>query len=135
MNNLNLPRPKLIDEAVPANQQCGFERPDVSRSGDGVPEVSVEWVRAHADQVRLIDVRSADEFAGELGHIDGAELVELDSVEGTATEWNRDDRLVTICRSGGRSGRAAKALEQMGFRNVCSMAGGMLAWRQRSDAQ
>ena len=131
MNNLNLPRPKLIDEAVPANQQCGFERPDISRSTDGVPEVSVDWVRNHAAEVRLIDVRSADEFVGELGHIDGAELVELERVGAAADDWNRNQHLVTVCRSGGRSGRAARLLEDMGFKNVSSMAGGMLAWRQR----
>ncbi len=132
MNNLNLPRPKLIDEAVPANQQCGFERPSISRSSDGVPEVSVDWVRANQGTVRLIDVRSEAEFNGELGHIDGAELVELETVAATAADWNRDQTIVMICRSGGRSGRAAKALEEMGFKNVTSMAGGMLAWNQRA---
>ena len=130
MNGLNLPRPKLIDEAVPANQQCGFERSNVSRSADGVPEVSVGWVRDNATTVRLIDVRTSDEFIGELGHIDGAELVQLDRIANEAAAWDRDQPLVTVCRSGGRSGRAAKTLEAMGFKNVSSMAGGMLAWNQ-----
>lgn len=128
MNNLNLPRPKLIDEAVPANQQCGFERPSVSRSGDGVPEVSVDWVRANRDQIRLIDVRTAEEFTGELGHIEGAENVLLDTVAEAAVDWDRTQPLVTVCRSGGRSGRAAKTLEEMGFTRVSSMAGGMLVY-------
>ena len=130
MNGLNLPRPKLIDEAVPANQQCGMRRPEVNRTTDGVPEVSVEWVRDHANELRLIDVRTSDEFTGELGHIDGAELIELDRLSVAASDWNREQPLVTVCRSGGRSGRAARALEEMGFKHVSSMAGGMLAWNE-----
>ena len=41
--------------------------------------------------------------------------------------WDRGQRIVTICRSGGRSDRAALELEAMGFREVASMTGGMLA--------
>ncbi len=40
----------------------------------------------------------------------------------------RDTPLLIICRSGGRSGRAAAALKQMGYSEVYNMAGGMIAW-------
>ena len=64
MGALNLSPPKKIDVAVPANMQCGLLHDDawaaIERTDDDVPEVTVDWVRAHADQVRLLDVRRPD---------------------------------------------------------------------------
>lgn len=93
----------------------------------GYREASPTAVVALAGKVRMVDVREPDEFVGELGHIEGAELVPLATVEGAATKWNKDAELILVCRSGGRSGRAAEALVRMGFSRVVNMAGGMLA--------
>ena len=41
-----------------------------------------------------------------------------------------DQRLVLYCASGGRSALAAKTLVDMGFENVCHIAGGFTAWSQ-----
>lgn len=41
-----------------------------------------------------------------------------------------DDRLVLFCASGGRSALAAKTLVDMGFEDVCHIAGGVAAWRE-----
>lgn len=94
----------------------------------GVPEVETDWVADHFDEVRVIDVREKHELAGQLGYIDGVEHVPLGRLGVELKDWDRDDKLVILCRSGGRSGRAARALEQSGFRYVASMAGGMLKW-------
>lgn len=139
MDNLNLAYPKKIDVAVPANMQCGLlHHPNdgqwapIERTDDAVPEVSVEWVREHAPEVRLIDVRRPDELVGELGAMDGAENVPLDRLEDAARGWAaKDERIVVFCRSGGRSGRAAKLLEAAGFARVASMHGGMQRWNER----
>ena len=37
-------------------------------------------------------------------------------------------RHVLVCRSGGRSARAATLLASMGFRHPMNMVGGMIAW-------
>lgn len=79
-------------------------------------------------QVRLVDVREASEFSGELGHIEGAELVPLATIATAAASWPRDRDIVVICRSGGRSGRAAAQLVSMGFTRIINMTGGMIAW-------
>jgi rhodanese-related sulfurtransferase len=44
------------------------------------------------------------------------------------SELPRDRKLIMICRSGGRSGRAAEALVERGLPAV-NLAGGMEAWR------
>lgn len=144
MNNLKLAKPKKIDEAVPANLHCGLApdetvtgeaRPErawapIVRTPTGIPEVTVQWVAEHGKEVRLIDVRETHEYTGDLGHAEGTELVPLDTVAVAAQAWNREQPIVVVCRSGGRSGRAAQTLEAMGFKRVASMAGGMLAWNQ-----
>jgi rhodanese-related sulfurtransferase len=38
--------------------------------------------------------------------------------------------VIVVCRSGGRSGKAALQLEAMGFAKVVSMRGGMMEWNR-----
>lgn len=73
---------------------------------------------------RLIDVREPSEFRGELGHVPGAELVPLGTLEAAAATWPREEPLVLVCRSGARSARAAAALVAMGFQHVTNFEGG-----------
>lgn len=139
MDNLKLSNPARIHIAVPANLQCGLlpeDQPEataralasVTRASGGIPEVSVALVAAQRGTFRIIDVREPDEFTGPLGHIQGAELVPLATLTQAAMVWDRDAAIVLVCRSGGRSGRAALTLEGLGFHQVASMAGGMMAW-------
>ncbi len=145
MSKLQLAYPKKIDVALPANLYCGVpsgalasgeERPvagwaPVEVSAGGIPELAPEWVASHADAARLVDVREASELSSELGHIPGIELVPLARVERAARSWDREGPVIFVCRSGGRSGRAAVQLQEMGFTKVASMRGGMIAWRER----
>jgi hydroxyacylglutathione hydrolase len=77
---------------------------------------------------RLIDVRETDELTGELGHIEGIEHVPLATVPEACARWPRDQEIVLVCRSSGRSGKAAQHLAQQGFTKIHNMVGGMLAW-------
>lgn len=77
---------------------------------------------------RLIDVREASELASD-GFIEGVEHVPLGRVAEVARHWNKDDELVIVCRSGGRSAGAAAALCAMGFHRVSNMVGGMIAYK------
>ena len=91
-------------------------------------DVSPSAALAARSTARLLDVREPDEFRGELGHIPGAELVPLATVSAAAAAWDREKPLIVICRSGGRSSRAAQALAAAGFRHVMNLSGGMLAY-------
>jgi rhodanese-related sulfurtransferase len=76
---------------------------------------------------KLIDIREDHEV--NLGIIPGAlhasrgNLEKL--IEGLAT---RDEQVVLYCATGNRSALAALTLERMGYSNVASMAGGIVAW-------
>jgi rhodanese-related sulfurtransferase len=101
-----------------------------SSTPHGFRDVTPAQVHEHVGKVRIIDVREPSEFTAELGHIPGAELVPLATVTEHAASWNRDAELVMVCRSGGRSGRAAQALAGLGFHRVMNMVGGMLAFNE-----
>ena len=88
-----------------------------------------ELARAHFSG-RIVDVREPDEFDGELGHLERAELVPLAGLLSHASRWNRDEEIVLVCRSGRRSAHAAAQLAQLGFRRVFNLTGGMLAQRE-----
>lgn len=82
---------------------------------------------------RIIDVREAWEF--EARHIEGAELLPLSSFTQHVEALPKDQRLVFVCASGGRSGEAVQFLYRLGYRNVENLVGGMAAWmagRQRA---
>lgn len=144
MAGLQLAPPRQIAVALPANLHCGVPRGlphDAESPGErrwapveisqaSVPEVTIEWVAAHPAAARLVDVREPDELVGPLGHIDEVELVPLDRVEQAAAEWDKDAPVVLVCRSGGRSGKAALQLAGLGFREVASMRGGMMRWNE-----
>ena len=94
----------------------------------GYRDASVPDVKLPADGFRIIDVREPHEFTGELGHIAGATLVPLAGVLAQAVSWDKDETLLLVCKSGGRSGNAAQALSRLGFAKVMNLVGGMLAW-------
>jgi hydroxyacylglutathione hydrolase len=79
---------------------------------------------------RLIDVREPSEFTSELGHIAGAELMPLRTVQANAAQLEGEQReIISICRSGARAGQAASFWAQRGLK-VRILTGGMLAWNQ-----
>ena len=139
MDGLGLAPPKKLDIAVPANLNLGLLHDDtneppapspwalVSRTPTGVPEVTPEWVAAHAEKMLVVDVREAAELRVD-GFIAGSTHVPLAHLREQAVSWKRDDPIIVLCRSGGRSGRGALELEQLGFRQVASMHGGLGRW-------
>lgn len=149
MDNLGLSYPRHIDRALPANLALGIEASDdasgaeaphdpwaeLERNALGARQASTAWVQRYKGEVRIIDVRELSEWNGPLGHLDEAELIPLGSLATKASGWSLDEHIVVLCRSGGRSDRAAIALEQAGFTHVASMTGGMMALRNATDSR
>jgi glyoxylase-like metal-dependent hydrolase (beta-lactamase superfamily II)/rhodanese-related sulfurtransferase len=128
MNALALPRPQRIDEAVPANREVGLGMAQDSAEG-GFRECDAARARASLRTTRVIDVREPHEFAGELGHIEGAENRPMARFPDVATGWKRTDPLLVVCRSGRRSREVCQMLARLGFEDVANLSGGMLEWR------
>lgn len=99
---------------------------------NGFPEIEVDEALKNLKDLHLIDVRTSEEFVGELGHIDGAQLVTLGPELMQFLETaDKTKPILFICRSGGRSGQATFVSKQMGFLKTYNMIGGMLEWNRK----
>ncbi len=79
--------------------------------------------------VHLVDVRTPAEF--ESSHIQGAVLIPLDKLSPEALTplgLGAESAICLSCQSGGRSAMAVKKLEEIGFRNLSELQGGIGAW-------
>lgn len=96
-----------------------------------VPQIPVTEAKALLDAARpgqrtLLDVRQDFEYAE--GHLPGAVLIPLPELADRARELDPTLPAVVYCRSGARSLAGANLLSGLGFRDVVSMQGGILAW-------
>jgi rhodanese-related sulfurtransferase len=96
---------------------------------EGVYDISPEELaRCSANEVAMIDVREPAEYVGELGHIAEAKLIPLATIPEQVTGLSKESTVVFVCRSGGRSARAAAFAQSLGFQNAYNMKGGMILW-------
>ena len=136
MNNLGLPLPEGIQEALQPNQSeieaSAIAFPDLAQLNQVRqldPVEVLERVRG-ANPPLVLDVREEEEFCGELGHIAGALRISLRELPERAGEIDqyKHREIVAVCRAGVRSTTGAAILTGMGFDHVCNMKGGMLDW-------
>jgi sulfur dioxygenase len=157
MNNLNLPKPRLIDEAVPANRYCGLDederqdavvhrettRPEraTGSTQDLVEAAKQQITEIGADKAKqllaegdiiVVDVREESEYTA--GHLDKAIPIPRGVLEfkvGSTPELADKSKAVLVyCRTGGRAALAAQTLQNMGYLHVLSIAGGYEAWQK-----
>jgi molybdopterin/thiamine biosynthesis adenylyltransferase/rhodanese-related sulfurtransferase len=78
----------------------------------------------------FVDVRERDEW--DEGHIPGAIHVPRGNLESRIENAvaDRDARIIVYCASGSRSAFAAKTLEELGYDDVASLAGGFTDWKR-----
>ena len=105
----------------------------VEQARERVKEQTVSEVKARLDrgeEVHFIDVREDREFAAD--HAKGARHLGKGIIERDIETVSPDKEapIVLYCGGGFRSVLAADALQQMGYSNVISMAGGIRAWRE-----
>jgi rhodanese-related sulfurtransferase len=98
-----------------------------------IREVTVEQARKRIDadpNVKLIDVREDNEWEAE--HAAGADHLGKGIIERDieAKVPDKSTELILYCGGGYRSALAADVLQEMGYTNVFSMAGGWKAWTE-----
>lgn len=110
----------------------------VAQARERIRECSPQDFAAGKRAGVLIDVREPDEFAS--GHVRDAVNIprgvlefQVDVHPAVANVVNpalshKDQPITVVCRSGGRAALAAVALQELGFADVCSIAGGVNAW-------
>ncbi len=87
--------------------------------------------RLERGDVIVVDVRTAEELA--LAAMPGALHIPLHELPARVGELNPDAVIAVLCHHGVRSLTAARYLEQSGFSDVSSVAGGIDAWSVQID--
>lgn len=116
MSELNLPNPKKIHQAVPANLKCGQV------------EASPELIDKNK---KLIDVRSHDEHKS--GTIPGSICIPHTEIDSNLDKIPKDEEVILFCQSGNRSSKAKAALEKLGYQNIQEIEGGYSAWSKAGN--
>lgn len=105
----------------------------VENARQHIHEVTVEeaYAKVTDKTVHLIDVREDYEWSG--GHAQGAEHLGKGILERDIEQKvpDKSTELILYCGGGYRSALAADALQQMGYTNVHSMAGGWRSWKEK----
>ncbi|MFZ2288725.1 MAG: MBL fold metallo-hydrolase [Halopseudomonas yangmingensis] len=137
MQAMQLPHPKKIDEAVPANLRSGCpedgQLPPQANWADlritfaGVPEVEPEWLIHNQPSVTLLDVRQPEEVIdGECPSALQPLHIPLDQLRQRIADVPADKPVIALCRSGRRSAMAVSILQEQGLERVASLRGGLL---------
>ena len=116
-----------IKELIDYEQFCG-----ISAIEKPVKEISTleleNWI-SNGEDFQIIDVRETSEY--EQINI-GAHLIPLGEVIARNHEIEREKKVVIHCRSGARSAKAIRQLEEIGFDNLYNLKGGILDIEQET---
>jgi len=97
------------------------------------PMISINELKNKLDEreeLLLLDVRTAEDYVGEQGHIENSTLIPLEELEQRIIELGDylEKTIVIICRTDRRSAKAAQILTQNGFADVHVARKGMTDW-------
>ena len=125
-----------ITELVDYEQFCGIPQAKAAEAEETmVPTISAIELKAkqvRGDRFVLLDVREPFEF--DICSIPGARLIPLGELAARMSELDSADEIVLQCKSGVRSARALKLLQEAGFGKLWNVEGGILAWADTVDA-
>ncbi len=77
---------------------------------------------------QILDVRTPEEYVSE--HIDNAKNINWlgDNFTADATKYDKSTPVFVYCKSGVRSAKAAEKLQELGFKTIYQLEGGLLKW-------
>lgn len=99
------------------------------------PMLNVAELKQKIDQgedVLILDVRTAEDFIGEQGHIIGASNIPVEVLAGRVDELAEhiERTIAIVCRTDRRSAKAAQLLARKGYADVHIVRNGMTAWNE-----
>jgi sulfur-carrier protein adenylyltransferase/sulfurtransferase len=124
-----------IKQLIDYEQFCGIT-PEPAAASSNRDEVSVQEMKRALDDkklnIRVIDVREPDEY--QIAHVDGVPLIPLATLPQRFTELDPNQTLYIHCKSGIRSLKAVRFLQEQGFKYAKSVRGGITAWTDEIDS-
>jgi len=85
------------------------------------------------DDITVLDVRPAKDYAGELGHIAGSLNIPIDELPRRLAELEprRELPIAVICHTNRMSGKAVQLLRETGFKQALLVDDGMVGWQRQ----
>jgi molybdopterin/thiamine biosynthesis adenylyltransferase/rhodanese-related sulfurtransferase/molybdopterin converting factor small subunit len=126
-----------VTALIDYEQFCGITpaAKDTEQAADAATDITVLQLKARMDAGTtpfVLDVREPQEY--QINRIAGSTLIPLGELPQRVGELpGKDVEIVTQCKMGGRSAKAAAFLRQQGFTNVKNLTGGILAWVDQVD--
>ena len=136
MNNLNLPNPKMMDVAVPANMKVGLAQDEIARRGWAICATDALALVGKPD-IAFIDLREKSErekhgvIPGSL-HAPYPEIAAHFAPGGLLRGLAANQRLLFYCAFGERSAMAVQAAQDARLTSTCHLQGGIDAWKKAS---
>ncbi len=125
-----------ITELIDYEQFCGIPEAQAAEAQESlVPTITALQLKGKFDQGErfvLVDVREPYEY--DICRIPGARLIPLGELPSRMSELDSADEIVLQCKSGMRSARALKLLQEAGFAKLWNVEGGILAWSDTVDS-
>jgi molybdopterin/thiamine biosynthesis adenylyltransferase/rhodanese-related sulfurtransferase len=124
-----------VTELIDYEQFCGIPQAHAAEAAESlVPSITAPELRAKMDRSErfvLLDVREPFEY--DICRIEGSRLIPLAQLASRMSELDSADEIVLQCKSGVRSARALKMLQEAGFGKLSNLEGGILAWADQVD--
>lgn len=124
-----------VTELIDYEEFCGIPQAAAAEEENGVPEITVSELKSkmeNGSNTYVLDVREPHEY--EVANI-GVPLIPLGELPDRMSELNQNDEIAVHCKTGGRSAKAVKLLQDAGFANVYNVKGGITAWSEEIDAR
>jgi molybdopterin/thiamine biosynthesis adenylyltransferase/rhodanese-related sulfurtransferase/molybdopterin converting factor small subunit len=125
-----------VKQLIDYEEFCGVKPASAAAAGPGVPETTVEELKARIDAkapLYILDVREPHEY--QIARIPGSTLIplgQLGSRYGELPPPSEGREIVVHCKSGVRSAKALNLLKEHGIESK-NLKGGILAWIDRID--
>jgi rhodanese-related sulfurtransferase len=130
----------LVMAAAAAIISGGCERPSVTASVSPQSAIKdISPVRANAliqnnqsnPKFVILDVRTPQEYAD--GHLSNAVNIDFESsnFKNAVNKLDKNKTYLVYCRTGIRSAAASQTMEELGFKDIYDMSGGIMDWQSQ----
>lgn len=122
----------LLAVHIGACQNTGVKQQQEATTGNAIKNTisagEFEKTLSAKPTAQLIDVRTPEEYAG--GHLNNAVNINVmgNDFEQQVAKLDKSKPVMVYCKAGSRSAKAADKMQEMGFKEIYNLDGGIMKW-------
>lgn len=119
-------------QSSPTEEQTSAE-PDETSKIELIEVAQLKQLLSDTSGIQLFDIRTPKEYGeGTIGTARNINFFDSDFGQQMLKATDKEQPIYIFCRSGRRSGRAARKLKTLGFKEIHDLKGGYLAWSKEN---